>query len=137
MKHQVSTLSGALLDAAVAKVKGLPYRIQHFGDPMTRNQGSECIIEGLEAKYPASTNWAIGGPLLDAHLIATAPVKSDDGAVQWAAWDESDESCMAGPDSGGYFERGIPVDEPGIGPTRLIAACRALVASKLGAEVDL
>lgn len=114
MKHKTSELTGALLDAAVAKAKGLPYRIELRGHPMDRNQREVCIIEGLEGMFPASTDWSVGGPIIEREAMELMPVTKG----RWVASASGTDFNMAG-------------------PTPLIAAMRAYVASKLGEEVDL
>lgn len=64
---------------------------------------------GHESCY--STDWAQGGPIIEREKIATAW-----HLTRWVAW------------------RGV-IEHPG--PTPLIAAMRAYVASKLGDEVDI
>lgn len=112
MKHKTSELTGAMLDAAVAKAKGLPYRIETQGHPMDRNQRGVCIIEGLDGKFPASTDWSIGGPIIEREEIGLQK-----GHGTWIA--------------------SLPYAENQYGDTPLIAAMRAYVASNLGDEVEL
>lgn len=70
---------------------------------------------GVDKFYSPSTNWAQGGPLIDECDV-------------WLSDDE--ESCVAScPPHAGRFV----VD----GGTNLIAACRAIVAAKLGDVVQV
>jgi hypothetical protein len=71
---------------------------------------------------PFSTDWAQGGPLIEREGISIA-LMSD--PTEWLA-------------TAGYIVNAIEVDTPmKTGPTALIAACRMIVAAKLGEEVDV
>lgn len=113
MKHKTSELTGALLDAAVAKAEGLPYKVS----------GAEKISKTLvmalgpigEPWFPSSL-WGHGGPIIEREKITVGPAMGRDG---WWAGDPKSHR------------------NDGYGPTPLIAAMRAYVASKLGDEVDL
>lgn len=72
-------------------------------------------------RTPYSTDWRFGGPIIERYKIALAW----DGAA-WDAW------------VGGLLVAidGMTGEAHGYGPTALIAAMRAYVASKFGAEVD-
>jgi hypothetical protein len=71
------------------------------------------LIAGIngDGVYSPSTDWAQGGPLIDAYRIAF-----EDGIVDFYA-------CLPGGE--------------GYGKTHLIAACRAIVVAKLGEAVDI
>ena len=101
MKQAVSTLEGALLDAAVAKAEGLDFAT---AQPQT-------------VRY--SRDWQCGGQIIERERIEWV-VESKDAPLgvvhQWQAR-VGDLWCC--------------------GPTPLIAAMRAYVTAKLGAEVDL
>ncbi len=94
MKMRVSELIGAQLDWAVAK----------------------CIGRGYP--YPASINWAVGGPIIEREQITVG--RADVDGIAWTAWMRTD--------IGKYY---------GDGPTPLIAAMRCYVSSKLGDEVEI
>ena len=120
MKHKVSELTGSLLDAAVAKAEGLPV---HPG------RGRFMVVDSIETVYAdqiaPSRLWEHGGPIIEREAINIAPVFFDD-LVEFA------------PFTVDYWEavdtrRGRRHQ----GPTPLIAAMRAFVASRLGDEVDL
>lgn len=68
------------------------------------------------AFYP-STDWSDGGPIIERERIRITPM-SMTGGVLWQA------------ESGSAFAEGL-------GPTLLVAAMRAFVASKLGDEVEV
>jgi hypothetical protein len=108
MKHKVATLDGELLDDAVAKAEG---------------------VERSRAVYmrscPSSV-WEDGGPIIERERICLEwrQPDSDAFAMAWVANGLSDEAWG--------------VDRtPWQGPTPLIAAMRAYVASKFGEEVEL
>jgi len=99
MKHATSTLSGALLDQAVALALGEP----------------GCYVEfdtGKTVPAPAySTDFAHGGPLLNEHIDAIERTDIDEFWARCLTW----------------------ADGQSLGGTVLIAAMRAIVASKIGA----
>ena len=111
MEINVSDLTGMALDWAV----------------MVANRGKDRIPSPSQFKvwggYHPSTNWMHGGPLIDLYGLGVVkfypPV---DGPVvpgcEWAAlWiDDSDRRD---------------------GPTALIAACRCIVANKLGPVINV
>ena len=72
MKHKVSELEGALLDAAVAKAEG--YELDSDGDNRTvRDNG------GAPSRWRPSTDWTQGGPIIereeiDEHTTVLEPV---------------------------------------------------------------
>ncbi|MBV4524346.1 DUF2591 domain-containing protein [Pseudomonas sp. SWRI74] len=113
----VKDLSGAALNWAVAQV--VDYKTALEGND---NGPDEWIVMGREDMYltrdpdefcvwSPSTDWSQGGPLIDKYI---RQVKFYAGELPESAW------------------RGETVDGWGEGPTPLIAACRAIVAAKLG-----
>lgn len=118
MKHKVSELTGVLLDAAVAKAQqyqDIP--IERFNG--VRNDDIDSPVFNLRLrsgeKYSPSTLFAHGGPIIERENI-TITSNFDHG---WTAL------C------------GCPADKVMDGPTPLIAAMRAFVASRFGEEVEL
>ena len=83
--------------------------------------------------FQPSTEWRDGGPIIDRELITTVASKGvgGEGPLVWFAY--------VGPFHHYIDERlpGYPGDGDTQGPTLLIAAMRAYVASKLGEEVEL
>lgn len=164
MKHKAADLTGVLLDAAVALACGWTiFRNKRDGFTIRSPDGIEPYVHFEVGNHPPkfdsetgkpvapisiseafqgigympSADYTDGGSIIDNELIATTPVRADDGSVVWYAWVEAesltDENC-------GYYERGLlfPDEEVcGRGPTRLIAAMRAFVAHKFGDEVDM
>ena len=129
MKYKTSELTGALLDAVVAKALGLIFTIapavdiQQAGRQLTRDI---CRVENGKSIWMVgffpSSNWADGGPIIDREKIG----------CYWIA-DES--QWRAGLDMHGYTPEFDLAQSHG--PTMLIASMRAFVAVKMGAEVDL
>lgn len=125
MKHKVSELSGALLDAAVAKAEGyasadavpLELRGEHW---------DEAMDTGGYFDWRPSELWHQAGPIIDRERI---DLESPDGfhGGHWGAiaWGSAEQA----PGQHGGFT--------GTGRTAMIAAMRAYVASKFGEEVEL
>ncbi|WP_138725708.1 phage protein NinX family protein [Pseudomonas lactis] len=106
-------LTGAALNWAVAKATGA-------GELKVTDSGSVCCIYEMPcgsgcwtADYEPSTDWAQGGLLIDECDVSTA------NRIPTGYW----ASARIG------FRQA--------GPTRLIAACRAIVASVLGETVSV
>lgn len=127
MQHKVSELSGALLDAAVAKAEGHGFRLAPDGasDSLTCWLTSEASY--VRELYPPSgafdpsTEWAHGGPIIERERIS---VFTNGSPPEWSALMPA------------RFE-GDMDSATGEGPTPLIAAMRAYVASKFGDTVEL
>jgi hypothetical protein len=120
-------LSGAELDLAVGKALGLDVEID--GARCIRNLPFDPVIgRGDFVGFSTSTDWAIGGPLIERERITIVASTGYGGPMFWVA------KCVA-------FEHyidetlyGVPPHPgsnwQGWGPTPLIAAMRAYVASK-------
>ena len=132
MKYQTNELTGAILDAAVAKAKGLPYRIERVGHAMDRNQIEVCWIEGLEAKFCPSSSWLVGGPIIERERIAIVCSRPRFDTNDGQRWDAYFDGRYTGPD--GQVDCKGDISE---GATPLIAAMRSFVTAKLGEETDL
>ena len=101
----VLELTGAALDWAVAKCEGFP-------DDMINTKTGRVEVFYFPAWRP-STDWAIGGPIIERELVTVGP---------------------------NPFGRGFAANKKDIdmyGPTPLIAAMRCFVASKLGDEIKI
>ncbi|MDI4633306.1 DUF2591 domain-containing protein [Pelomonas sp. V22] len=111
MKHKVSELEGALLDAAVAKAEGLPV---HPG------RDRYIVADTIDTRYAddffPSRLWEHGGPIIEREMI-----KIEHAVDYWDAAIMSKTATF-------YYQTGR---------TPLIAAMRAYVASKFGEEVEL
>lgn len=138
MKHRTATLEGPLLDAAVALALGWKwidgsYSIRMDVDgPLIR---PALTVDDSAEVFDPSESWAIGGPIIDRHGICIVRMhRVDEQGHQhpaWFAW-----VLDADQGAGTYFDV-YPGDAHGEGPTYLIAAMRAYVASKFGDEVEL
>lgn len=113
MKIKTSELSGVALDWAVAQAVGIEVKL------IRHSTGYCAYIDYLgEVLFDPSEDWAIGGPLIAKYLM---------------------DFCVDHPHTIGA----ALCDENGMymnmlfGETHLIAACRAIVAAKLGDEVDV
>ena len=118
MRIKTADLTGHALDWAVAKCD----------QPQWSDEAALLWVQDDEYQYNPSTDWAIGGPLLERENIGLEKHRLD-GPYQWAACDwhpvvVQGHTCL---------ER----SKFAYGPTPLIAACRCFVASHLGDEVDV
>lgn len=113
MKIKTSELEGAALDWAVAQATRLDVDI-HIGLP-----ARWISFTGNLVAYQPSTDWNRCGPLIEELEITITQDNARDG---WYA-----AQVIYLPDH----------DEWHYGETPRIAACRAIVAAKLGNEVDV
>ena len=119
MKYKTAELEGALLDAAVAKAlgwergsnwgsaPGKPGLLLVFGEP---EEFSEA------PRFAPSAVWADGGPIIERERIT----------IIWARENGWLGRCKS------HWQ--VPEE---LGPTPLIAAMRAYIASRFGDEVEL
>jgi hypothetical protein len=115
----VTELDGALLDYWVARIEG--------GNPTLEDRGfgsanMTCIAQIMNFErvpYRPSLDWLVGGPIIERELKA---LQEGGGDGIWRA----PEAYKCQFTKNGYV---------GEGPTILIAAMRAYVASKYGAEL--
>lgn len=114
---KTAELTGAALDWAVMKCEGLS------GHICTPNAYPHVLrLKGkLGHNYNPSTDWALGGPIIEREEICFMPILEDDNSTSWAA-DKRIDNIF---------------DQRFTGQTPLIAAMRCYVASKLGDEVDV
>jgi hypothetical protein len=114
MKHKVAELEGALLDAAVK---------------LANHAGTSPIHYSHGRGYSPSVNWSQGGPIIQRELITIEPAATVDGLP---------DNCMIGARAC-HPRCGTDAWGPGsqTGPTFLVAAMRAYVASKFGDEIEL
>ena len=148
MKHKVAELEGPLLDAAVAKAEGWH---EWDGDWHAAPTAEDEIglLQGTVSTWSPSTSWAVGGEIIERERIVLIPFRdvlefAEDGntvdeakssPIIWAAMVRED-----GERGDGWYEVPLGVGEDCFGwngPTPLIAAMRAYVASRFGEEVDL
>ena len=105
---KTSELSGAALDWAVAKAGGTTH--------------IELVWETVRGKWSPSTNWALGGAIIEREDISVSREFASN-RVEWAAWTPAPIRDDA--------------EAFGYGESPLVAAMRCYVASKLGDEVQI
>lgn len=143
MKHRTSELTGALLDLAVAMCEGERAKVDRARITMHHADGTlervlvdedRCHRKRLDPAAGEergcfwlnySGTWELGGPIIERERIALEPHMHRDH--EWVA--------NRNPDL--YDPGWSDCECPWRGPTPLIAAMRAHVASKLGDEVEL
>jgi hypothetical protein len=129
VKVKTNELKGAALDWAVAKAIGKRVGIWPAAHPsVVTIEPSRPQIYDPEKDYEhssareffwsPSTDWAACGPLIEQFGVQFQRVAGEYPAYSW----------LAGTDSGTAHAHA---------DTHLIAACRAIVAEKLGAEVGI
>ena len=114
MKYKTSELEGDRLDVAVAKAEGWA------------EQEVAAMLKAGDAadRYFSAASWGLAGPIIARERIdLESPELEGDpwGAIAWGTKAQ---------EPGGYCATAS-------GPTPLIAAMRAYVASKFGEEVEL
>lgn len=111
---KVSELEGAELDYWVAKAMGL----------LLLGRGKRTLMGN--DKFNPSESWEYGGPIIERENITiySPKIGTDSFAPDWSA------NIL-----GDLTNKGIVRQGEGYGPTPLIAAMRAYVASKFGDEV--
>lgn len=121
--YKVAELEGVNLDLAVAIAEGWKRNGDWWSHVNKEEPMTGMVVRGGEL-FPApwSSSWMWGGPIIERERIALSPpsLASPDG--DWFAETPSQEADL---------------DGGALGPTALIAAMRAYVASKFGEEVDL
>lgn len=119
---KTSELTSALLDYWVAKAVGATPRIEEW------SLGPVCIAKinsFEEVPFSPSFKWSDGGPIIEREGIAI-----------WRGWKQWVANMPGGSDYQGDINYIDTTNQLGIsGPTLLIAAMRAYVASKFGKEV--
>lgn len=120
MKHKVRELQGALLDAAVAKAEGLPVH------PGRDYVVAHSINTRWAHEFQFSTDWRDAGPIIEREGISLHKEVAPDRYNEWGdqppfpiSWEARCRMSKI------------------TGPTPLIAAMRAFVASKLGDTVEI
>lgn len=130
MRYKTSELTGALLNAAVAKAEGLPV---HPGP------GRFLVAAGLDTRWAHEfdfLSWNDAGPLIERDRIDLVWLFAfdgrDTGENAWSAFYNGPDEAEAPPwiDTSSHHADGI-------GDTPVIAAMRALVQRKLGTDVEL
>lgn len=115
----VSKLEGSALDWAVATAAGA-YGVATGTDDLLGNK--IWAVPGFSNMrwddWTPSTDWSQGGPLIDLHIEQVEKMSGANPVRAWCADTAKDERYM-------------------FGPTLLVAACRAIVAAKLGEVVEI
>ena len=124
MKIKTSELEGAALDWAVANAVGQDVTEQgvYIQERRAGQDGSVSLTKTWVAFSP-STNWSQGGPLIERYCM---PLDYNSNSDMWAA--SVRVGRLVNSSSGWVFMSA---------PTPLVAACRAIVAAKLGDVVDV
>jgi hypothetical protein len=125
MRHKVAELEGALLDAAVALLD--KREKAHRSDGLVARYLEEG--SGVWKYWRPSTDWVIGGPIIERERIGLEPPPPSGGT--WMAYFLGDPQ----PQSYHPVEDGMYCNCHGATP--LIAAMRAYVFNKLGSEIAL
>jgi hypothetical protein len=125
---KTAELTGAMLDYWIAKAEGHEL-LNH--NPQLMPSGVFCAWHEEDGTsrsifYSPSTDWAQGGPIIEREQMHGGPSgTSPDGVSNWFF------QCYRKDSNGAH----IPYPASGSGPTPLVAAMRAFVASKFGDEV--
>ena len=119
MKNKTSDLQGSALDWAVAKAKRI--ELSHGCYNRLLVDGRMSAGQKMLAPYNPSTDWALGGPIIEREWLDITPWPNESREdMRW--------HCQQHDTANDFAQ---------YGPTPLIAAMRCFVASKLGEEVEL
>jgi hypothetical protein len=126
---KVEDLEGALLEYWVARAEGIPAEtlviaMAPAGDKQTCSQRS--IIGGQEfrSRLDYTSNWGSGGPIIERERINLEFMDQAGWLADLSEWNE------------GWMVEHLKDIAAQYGPTPLIAAMRAYVASKFGDAVE-
>jgi Protein of unknown function (DUF2591) len=130
IKHKVSELEGAQLDAAVALCEGWTFK-----DKFWRHQAG---VSGQLMQSPPSfsTWWGYGGPIIERERITHYHCGLEHWDEPWFAGKNLVPQSEGSTEDSGFHVT-LWMDHQQTGPSPLIAAMRAYVASKFGDVVDL
>lgn len=120
---KTADLTGAALDWVVAQVEAVPVAIAapHYGTDW------RVYKPDFGGKYSPSTDWAIGGPLIAKFQVALIPEAH--GGMEGTEMSEHWYADV-------YYDGGEQYTTEHC-DTVLIAACRAIVATKFGDSVQV
>lgn len=119
---KTSELIGPALDWSVL----MAIQKTPFTDETARAFFSAAKAFDLSMITKFSTDWSQGGPLIEEHKIELLHF-----GETYGGWD-----AQLSPGDSHYIDQG-PGQGQGSGPTPLVAACRAIVAAKLGDLVSV
>lgn len=127
MEINVNELSGAALDWAVGMAIGKPLVIRSpIGQPNSHRVVWEQVGDhGGVVWFAPSSNWAQGGPLRDTY-----------GVALWDVTGGNVAATIRG-ESADFWIDETELDADAVGPTALIALCRAIVAANIGSVVNV
>jgi hypothetical protein len=120
VKHKTAELEGLPLNLAVALAEDMEVSWHPSPDDRQTFKARRPGRGGEPGPFLPSTDWAHGGPLVERERGSLFPELIPGAPIVWVAR------------MGDGTRR-----SQGFGPTPLVAAMRAFVASKLGDEVDL
>lgn len=115
---KTSELVGAGLDWAVAQVESIEYHHKYVGKEWAFKVIDQTNLHLIKSNFSPSTDWAQGGPLRDEYRVALFNANGH-GVV--AVFDHDNE----------WLDIEASAADA-MGPTALIALCRAIVAAKMG-----
>ena len=120
---KTADLTGAALDWVVAQVEAVPVAIAapHYGTDW------RVYKPDFGGKYSPSTDWAVGGPLIAKFQVALIPEAH--GGMEGTEMSERWYADV-------YYDGGEQYTTEHC-DTVLIAACRAIVATKFGDSVQV
>jgi len=133
MKHKVAELEGALLDASVAKAEGMSYVLDRnlIGGELQCKVNTDNMLATDRPwrwdDFGPSEYWEQGGPIIERARISVSNPNGDPGWIGTIAY-PSKPKRDGTPQWKHHWE---------LGPTPLIAAMRAYVASRFGPEIEM
>jgi Protein of unknown function (DUF2591) len=136
IRHKVSELEGALLDAAVAKAHGWKFEISGRGYCLATVPDLEHGDGNGLVGFAPSTSWEDGGPIIERERITHYHCGLEHWGEPWFAGKKLVPQSEGSTEDSG-FHVSLWMDHQQTGPSLLIAAMRAYVASKFGDVVDL
>ncbi|WP_175878897.1 phage protein NinX family protein [Burkholderia sp. BCC0097] len=119
---KVLKLTGALLDYWVARAEGI--EAERLSVRLTPEVVEDACIRDDIFKFNPSESWTLGGPIIERAHIGFAQMFFRGPPGGWTAYVNARGTVV-----------GLDGDFDADGPTQLIAAMRAYVASKFGNEV--
>lgn len=129
MKHETAKLEGCALDYAVALAENKTVTFGKFCTGATM-----LLVDNGIPWYPSGLGgWSQGGPIIERERIWLTAFQAD----KWSADIPGEPGDPLKPPPTGAY--GVPghCKGTGAGPTLLVAAMRAYVHARLGAEVEL
>lgn len=127
---KTSELEGAALDWAVAMAIGeSPHAVSRNAPDGTL---LACDVMLSKELFTPSTDWIQGGPLIAECGVSVVSAEKCGDFVDFTGWGATTDAVVLLVEAWGHPR---VIQEQGATP--LIAACRAIVASKLGETVDV